>query len=78
MPEIGTSGSMSGEGQRSDAGRLKLPRPSSTLLRHPSEIAAVISLVDACKRHSLSVDEFVTWQELIAQRGDRETADNST
>ncbi len=33
MPEIGTSGSMSGEGKRSDAGRHKPPRPSSTLLR---------------------------------------------
>jgi hypothetical protein len=31
MPEIGTSGSMSGDGKRSVAERPKLPRPSSTL-----------------------------------------------
>ena len=31
MPEIGTSGLMSGEGKRSVAIRLKQPRPSSTL-----------------------------------------------
>ena len=31
MPEIGTSGSMSGDGKRSDCLRLKPPRPSSTL-----------------------------------------------
>ena len=31
MPEIGTSGSMSGDGKRSDAVRPKLPRLSSTL-----------------------------------------------
>jgi len=31
MPEIGTSGSMSGDGKRSDCHRLKPPRPSSTL-----------------------------------------------
>jgi hypothetical protein len=31
MPAIGTSGSMSGDGKRGVAERLKLPRPSSTL-----------------------------------------------
>ncbi len=31
MREIRTSGSMSGEGRRSDCQRLKPPRPSSTL-----------------------------------------------
>jgi hypothetical protein len=31
MAEIDTSGSMSGDGERSDAERPKLPRPSSTL-----------------------------------------------
>ena len=31
MPKIGTSGSMSGDGKRSVAAWLKLPRPSSTL-----------------------------------------------
>jgi hypothetical protein len=37
MPEIGTSGSMSGDGKRSAAAWPKLPRPSSTL---PSETSA--------------------------------------
>ena len=40
MPEIGTSGSMSGDGKRGVAEWPKLPRPSSTLpsrqLRHSS------------------------------------------
>src|ERR1700731_1742448 len=37
MREIRTSGSMSGEGKRSDCHRLKQPRPSSTLpLQDPS------------------------------------------
>ena len=31
MPEIGTYGSMSGDGKRGDAAGPKLPRPSSTL-----------------------------------------------
>ena len=31
MPEIGTYGSMSGDGKRDDAAWPKLPRPSSTL-----------------------------------------------
>jgi len=31
MPEIGTYGSMSGDGKRGDAAWPKLPRPSSTL-----------------------------------------------
>src|SRR5216684_3360000 len=38
MPEIGTSGSMSGDGKRSVAEWPKLPRPSSTL--PPEERAA--------------------------------------
>jgi hypothetical protein len=41
MPEIGTSGSMSGDGKRSVAEWLKLPRPSSTL---PNAIADPIEL----------------------------------
>jgi hypothetical protein len=36
MPEIGTSGSMSGDGKRSDAAWPQLPRPSSTL---PAQVA---------------------------------------
>jgi hypothetical protein len=35
MPEIGTSGSMSGDGKRSVAARPKRPRPSSTLPSQP-------------------------------------------
>jgi hypothetical protein len=37
MPEIGTSGSMSGDGKRSAAAWPKLPRPSSTLPKTTSE-----------------------------------------
>jgi hypothetical protein len=36
MPEIGTSGSMSGDGKRSAAAWPKLPRPSSTLPKLPT------------------------------------------
>ena len=36
MPEIGTSGSMSGDGKRSVAEWPKLPRPSSTLPKRTS------------------------------------------
>jgi len=35
MPEIGTSGSMSGDGKRGVAEWPKLPRPSSTLPQRP-------------------------------------------
>ena len=35
MPEIGTYGSMSGDGKRGDAAWPKLPRPSSTLPFRP-------------------------------------------
>jgi hypothetical protein len=38
MREIRTSGSMSGEGRRSDCQRLKPPRPSSTL---PLQMSAI-------------------------------------
>jgi hypothetical protein len=43
MPEIGTSGSMSGDGKRSVAAWPKLPRPSSTLpwLAIPPTLLAV-------------------------------------
>jgi hypothetical protein len=40
MPEIGTSGSMSGDGKRGVAAWPKLPRPSSTLPLLPSANAA--------------------------------------
>src|SRR5258708_33717371 len=36
MPEIGTSGLMSGDGKRGDGQRPKLPRPSSTLPQQTS------------------------------------------
>ena len=41
MREIRTSGSMSGEGKRSDAERPKPPRPSSTLLNTCCEVTSV-------------------------------------
>jgi hypothetical protein len=40
MPEIGTSGSMSGDGKRSVAAWPKLPRPSSTLPQETASHAA--------------------------------------
>jgi hypothetical protein len=40
MPQIGTSGSMSGERKRSDGHGPKLPRLSSTLLAHPGYLLA--------------------------------------
>ena len=51
MPEIGTSGSMSGDGKRGVAERPKLPRPSSTLpsqtsrdVRHESAMRAITDI----------------------------------
>jgi hypothetical protein len=41
MPEIGTSGSMSGDGKRSVAAWPKLPRPSSTLPKAAAERTSV-------------------------------------
>jgi hypothetical protein len=41
MPEIGTSGSMSGDGKRSVAAWPKLPRPSSTLPKAAVEQTSV-------------------------------------
>jgi hypothetical protein len=46
MPEIGTSGSMSGDGKRSAAAWPKLPRPSSTL---PNAKASDVRFVAALK-----------------------------
>jgi CheY-like chemotaxis protein len=51
MPEIGTSGSMSGDGKRSVAERPKLPRPSSTLpfrcSSRRSSLLAIGAIADA-------------------------------
>ena len=43
MPEIGTSGSMSGDGKRGVAEWPKLPRPSSTLPERRSQRRKVMS-----------------------------------
>ena len=43
MPEIGTSGSMSGDGKRSVAAWPKLPRPSSTLPTRTSRSVGMIA-----------------------------------
>jgi hypothetical protein len=50
MPEIGTSGSMSGDGKRSVAAWPKLPRPSSTL---PNRRSFGISLMPALELRTL-------------------------
>ena len=42
MPEIGTSGSMSGDGKRSVAEWPKLPRPSSTLPQLSNHATSVV------------------------------------
>jgi hypothetical protein len=44
MPEIGTSGSMSGDGKRSVAEWLKLPRPSSTLPKRTNRAGLTMSV----------------------------------
>ncbi len=46
MREIRKSGSMSGEGKRSDARRPKPPRPSSTLLRAPESFFGFPAIAD--------------------------------
>jgi hypothetical protein len=43
MPEIGTSGSMSGDGKRGVAAWPKLPRPSSTLPKRRKTMSAPMS-----------------------------------
>ncbi len=50
MREIRKSGSMSGEGKRSDAGRPKPPRPSSTLLQGPNVFGGFPTEVDERSR----------------------------
>jgi hypothetical protein len=56
MPEIGTSGSMSGDGKRGVAEWPKLPRPSSTLPSRPipayNSLVAVGSTADIGRRWS--------------------------
>jgi hypothetical protein len=47
MPEIGTSGLMSGERKRSVAAWPKLPRLSSTLLAHPGYLLSAFSWCSA-------------------------------
>ena len=44
MPEIGTSGSMSGDGKRGVAEWPKLPRPSSTLPKLRMNVLSFLSL----------------------------------
>lgn len=53
-----------------------LPPPNTkrwNMHRKAEVVAAVrgglLSLDDACKRYSLSIDEFVIWQRLIKQHG---------
>jgi hypothetical protein len=43
MPEIGTSGSMSGDGKRGVAAWPKLPRPSSTLPKQTCQSPRMVS-----------------------------------
>jgi hypothetical protein len=43
-------------------------------MRRKAEVVAAVrggllSLDDACKRYSLTIDEFVTWQRLIERHG---------
>ncbi len=58
MREIRKSGSMSGEGKRSDARRAKPPRPSSTLLRAPDAYFGFPTPAD--ERYFASVDAAMT------------------
>jgi hypothetical protein len=51
MPEIGTSGSMSGDGKRSDWHSLKPPRPSSTLRAQPGLQRATAGTLWSMRHH---------------------------
>src|SRR5215472_15718700 len=55
MPEVGTYGSMSGDGKRGDAAWPKLPRPSSTL-PFRSNVSAGLELpyVSVCSPDEIS------------------------
>jgi hypothetical protein len=56
MPESGTSGSMSGDGKRSVAAWLKLPRPSSTLPRaKPAHVRLHVGYWVDCYKWNQSV-----------------------
>ena len=53
-----------------------LPPPNTKrwVMRRKAEVVAAVrggllSLDDACKRYSLTIDEFVTWQRLIERHG---------
>ncbi len=55
-----------------------LPPPNTKrwVVRRKAEVVAavragVISLEDACKRYTLSVEEFASWQQLVEQYGVR-------
>ena len=58
MPEIGTSGSMSGDRKRSDAARPKLPRLSSTLPNPPCRqpLRLVRNLGSSCQDTPRGID----------------------
>ena len=55
-----------------------LPPPNTKrwVVRRKAEVVAavragIISLEDACKRYTLSVEEFASWQQLVEQYGVR-------
>jgi hypothetical protein len=59
MPEIGTSGSMSGDGKRSVAAWPKRPRPSSTLpVEHPpmSALRPLSGVIQTLSSHRRMTD----------------------
>ena len=58
MPEIGTSGSMSGGGKRSLAEWPKLPRPSSTLPTRTSRDVRAMSVIEGISEAKYSVRVF--------------------
>jgi len=52
------------------------PNPKRWVVRRKAEVVAavragIISLEDACKRYTLSVEEFASWQQLVEQYGVR-------
>ena len=63
MPEIGTSGSMSGDGKRGVAAWPKLPRPSSTLPEETPRHAGQCLLIGE-QRTQTWLALFVSFEEL--------------